>query len=265
MDLRVIAAGVLAAAGAACAQSWGTFGDFSLFSNPGGPWSYGWLPGGGGSFTLFDRQVMLGENLAGWTGTQFPDNAPIAAINPTASPQPVPQTTIIVPAQAAWARPGAGGESAVFRFTAPYAGSYTINGVFRQIDPGGSATHISVRIRGNAIMGIDLPISGAIVMDPSPPIQLAGGDTIEFIVGPGAGTSGSGMEVEGHISRAILCYPNCDQSTAPPILNIADFACFLNLFAAGDHYANCDGSTQPPILTVNDFSCFLNRFAAGCP
>ena len=29
-------------------------------------------------------------------------------------------------------------------------------------------------------------------------------------------------------------------------------------------YANCDGSTTAPVLNVLDFSCFLNRFAAGC-
>ena len=29
------------------------------------------------------------------------------------------------------------------------------------------------------------------------------------------------------------CYPNCDNSTTPPILNVADFTCFLNRFAAG--------------------------------
>jgi hypothetical protein len=30
-------------------------------------------------------------------------------------------------------------------------------------------------------------------------------------------------------------------------------------------YANCDASTIAPVLNVNDFVCFLNRFAAGCP
>jgi hypothetical protein len=29
-------------------------------------------------------------------------------------------------------------------------------------------------------------------------------------------------------------------------------------------YANCDGSTTSPVLNVNDFVCFNNRFAAGC-
>jgi hypothetical protein len=61
------------------------------------------------------------------------------------------------------------------------------------------------------------------------------------------------------------CYANCDGSTTEPILNVADFTCFLGKFAAGDPYANCDGSTTEPILNVADFTCFLNKFAAGCP
>jgi hypothetical protein len=62
-----------------------------------------------------------------------------------------------------------------------------------------------------------------------------------------------------------LCYPNCDNSSAPPALNVADFTCFLQKFAQDDPYANCDGSTAAPILNVNDFTCFLQRFAQGCP
>jgi trimeric autotransporter adhesin len=60
------------------------------------------------------------------------------------------------------------------------------------------------------------------------------------------------------------CYPNCDGSTTPPVLNVADFSCFLGKFAAGDPYANCDGSTIEPVLNVADFGCFLAKFAAGC-
>jgi len=62
-----------------------------------------------------------------------------------------------------------------------------------------------------------------------------------------------------------LCYANCDASTTPPILNVADFSCFLTRYAGGDAYANCDGSVQPPVLNVADFSCFLVKYAAGCP
>ena len=33
---------------------------------------------------------------------------------------------------------------------------------------------------------------------------------------------------------------------------------------ANNCYANCDSSTLTPILNVNDFICFGNKFAAGC-
>jgi hypothetical protein len=63
----------------------------------------------------------------------------------------------------------------------------------------------------------------------------------------------------------VVCYPNCDASTIAPVLNVNDFTCFLNRYAAGENYANCDASTIAPVLNVNDFTCFLNKYAAGCP
>jgi probable HAF family extracellular repeat protein len=62
-----------------------------------------------------------------------------------------------------------------------------------------------------------------------------------------------------------FCFPNCDDSTTIPVLNILDFVCFLQRFAAGDTYANCDGSSTAPILNLGDFICFQRAFAAGCP
>jgi hypothetical protein len=60
------------------------------------------------------------------------------------------------------------------------------------------------------------------------------------------------------------CYANCDASTLTPCLNVNDFLCFNNLYAAGSSSANCDASTLTPILNVNDFLCFNNRYAANC-
>jgi hypothetical protein len=61
------------------------------------------------------------------------------------------------------------------------------------------------------------------------------------------------------------CYANCDGSSVIPALNVGDFTCFLQRFAAGEAYANCDQSTTAPMLNVGDFTCFLQRLAAGCP
>jgi hypothetical protein len=58
------------------------------------------------------------------------------------------------------------------------------------------------------------------------------------------------------------CYANCDLSTRAPVLNVNDFICFVNKFAAKDPYANC---SVDAVIDVNDFNCFLSKSAAGCP
>src|SRR5262245_17308096 len=96
---------------------------------------------------------------------------------------------------------------------------------------------------------------------------LAGGPyTIVGTIGqPDAGSlaAGSFSCVGGFWAAATAgnaCYANCDQSTLVPALNVNDFTCFLNAYAAGLPYANCDQSTIIPVLNVNDFTCFLNRY-----
>ncbi|MEX2219738.1 MAG: PQQ-dependent sugar dehydrogenase [Phycisphaerales bacterium] len=81
------------------------------------------------------------------------------------------------------------------------------------------------------------------------------------MVGSAGGPSGT----TGQVLRFVKCYANCDDSTQAPILNVADFGCFLARYAAGDPGANCDLSVTPPVLNVSDFGCFLTRYAAGCP
>lgn len=83
-------------------------------------------------------------------------------------------------------------------------------------------------------------------------------------ISAGGGVTGSTGAASFGVVFEPGCWANCDRSTTVPVLNAADFACFLNLFASGDSAANCDGSTLPPVLNVRDFACFLNRFAAGC-
>lgn len=58
----------------------------------------------------------------------------------------------------------------------------------------------------------------------------------------------------------LTCYANCDSSTTTPVLNVADFACFMEKFADGNFYADCNSSGM---LEVLDFSCFLARYANG--
>jgi len=88
------------------------------------------------------------------------------------------------------------------------------------------------------------------------------GDTI--YVG-GYAFNSSGNEEAFLWIGTVPCYANCDGSTAAPALNVSDFICFLDRYAAADPVANCDHSTAAPTLNIADFICFLNRYAAGCP
>jgi hypothetical protein len=58
------------------------------------------------------------------------------------------------------------------------------------------------------------------------------------------------------------CWANCDNSPGPERLNVGDFVCFLEQFAARGAYADCDRSGA---FNAMDFVCFQSRFAAGCP
>jgi hypothetical protein len=92
-------------------------------------------------------------------------------------------------------------------------------------------------------------------------VPVQAGQTYQIRVGGSSATAFGA----GTLTITLSCYANCDGSTIAPVLNVQDFACFLNRFASGDSYANCDESTEPPVLNVQDFACFLNRFATGCP
>ncbi len=62
------------------------------------------------------------------------------------------------------------------------------------------------------------------------------------------------------------CYADCDTTTGRGVLDIFDFLCFGNRFAANDPYAcDCDTSTGLGVCDIFDFLCFGNAFAAGCP
>ena len=61
------------------------------------------------------------------------------------------------------------------------------------------------------------------------------------------------------------CYADCDTQSGPGILDIFDFLCFGNRFAASDPYAcDCDTSTGTGICDIFDFLCFGNAFNKGC-
>jgi hypothetical protein len=111
---------------------------------------------------------------------------------------------------------------------------------------------------------INSPVSDFAGVEAGPAFYLSRSRT-NFDPATMAGPGSRNLPDPQILPEVLDCYANCDGSTTAPVLNVNDFTCFLNQFAAGDLQANCDESTTPPVLNVNDFTCFLNKFAAGCP
>jgi hypothetical protein len=99
---------------------------------------------------------------------------------------------------------------------------------------------------------------------PQPVTTLTLSQARNGLVGVYDFTASPGQDFD-NVVLSRVCYANCDDSTTSPVLNVGDFTCFLQKYAAGDAYANCDGSTTAPVLNVGDFTCFLQQYAAGCP
>jgi uncharacterized protein (TIGR03437 family) len=106
------------------AEFWDAVENFSTASNPAGAWSYGWAASLGGAVSLMTSdQGCPGTETACWQNAlPFPNTASLAK---NSTPYNVYYETVVVPTNALWL--GA-------RWTAPYAGKYTIVGSFQSID-----------------------------------------------------------------------------------------------------------------------------------
>ena len=80
------------------------------------------------------------------------------------------------------------------------------------------------------------------------------------------GVGGSGTSSYSVVAKVVpQCWADCDQTSGQMVLDIFDFLCFGNFFAAGDPYAcDCDTTTGPGVCDIFDFLCFGNAFGLGC-
>jgi hypothetical protein len=248
---------VFAATVSAAAQSFSTYGGFSSTSNPNGSWSAGWVLTPGGAWTLFDEPFQVTPAMPGWRGQNAPVGGPYVAINPTDQTQAVPGTTIEVPPTSAWCKPGASGEIALFRFTVPRNGTYSVSGVFQRIEPGNTnPTTGYILINGSPHLGFPLSADGfPLIADPVP-IQLRAGDLVDYGAGPGSSAPAAAVLVNGNVSGFGGCPADWNHSGG---VDSQDFFDFLTDFFAGNADFNNNGTTDS-----QDFFDFLADFFAGC-
>ena len=164
--------------------------DFTIASNPAGMWSYGWTSSLGGQFGLYsvsDSSSVMG--MITWMEAA-PYVAPYISRNMTSSS--ICSLSYCVPRNDLLFEPGETGGYSVVRWTAPYAGTLTIQGVFEGLDVGrltGSDVHVLLNsgtsLLSGRISGQQTPLSYELT------VTVSGGDTIDFAVGPGLSGAGN--------------------------------------------------------------------------
>lgn len=156
--------------------------NFSTAQNPNGVWSYGYSYAVGGEFNAFATSASASNGLQTWFTLNLPDIGTLVYHN--ASLNPLSLSTATVAGLEAGFHPGI--ESlAIYRFTAPSAGTYNVEASFFTHDS--SATGVDVYVLkngGTSLFAAPLAHSGAYTFTFwSGGVTLAAGGTLDFVVG----------------------------------------------------------------------------------
>jgi hypothetical protein len=122
--------------------------DFSVASNPNGPYTYGSTPTLGGTFTPYTASLTDGNGIAVWyTPSTF--NIPGVAHNTTANDYTSPPSSIR-PFQLV-SHPDFGTNESVIRFTVPASGLYTISAAYEGESNSGTSTDVYILRNSNTV------------------------------------------------------------------------------------------------------------------
>lgn len=183
--------------------TWDISGDFNVnLGNPNGAWQYGYESRVAGApspstFTRYNNNVnTLGNSLDIWY-----DSAAAVDPNVTHNPTASDYTNYGVtwsPGEVSLG-PGVGGDLRAFtvaRWTAPIDGTYEVNVQFLDNQTGGDATDVYVYLNNLQYFTGSAGTTIGLGTGFHQSIALSAGDTLDFIVGPGADNSGGGNNTQ---------------------------------------------------------------------
>ena len=232
--------------------------DYATNSNPAGPWSYGWKGTIGGDFHLFTFHDF-NSGMDYWLKDPY---GPSSVYH-----NPSPETVYGFPPGTVWFGPGVEGHPDNFgaiRFTVPN-GAAGVYEVFSRVEPfmaGAGDTDFHIAKNGAEIFGTFLE-GNAQPQTNRHVLQLAAGNTVDFLIGRGADQMESGSALKIKVAISLL-----DTTNVPPtivqqpqgqIVNVGDTAQFT-VAAEGDaplsyqwrfNGADIDGATGTTLVIEN--------------
>jgi hypothetical protein len=185
----VLTVGLAIVVSASSALGYDAATEFSINSNPNGVWSYGWSTNLGSAFQLYTDTTYTYSNnptpgFDVWTFTST-NLYPSLWHNRTTNTITEPSSHVTLQAGQLAEHPGANGEYAIVRWTAPSAGGFSITSSFVGVDQDGVSTDVHVLRNNTAIFNgtvFGYGVSTAFATN----IVLGIGDTIDFAVGYGS-------------------------------------------------------------------------------
>ena len=144
------AAALVVTPGLGRAQTYDVRADYSA-SNPSGVWAYGFKPNLNGAFTPFTSTGLTAGTILYHSSNPTGDLTPGVFKNVGPAPLLVPGAIDYQPGEAAF-HPGINGTLAVYRFTAPAAGTYALTSRFYGLDADGPTnTNIFIELPNSAL------------------------------------------------------------------------------------------------------------------
>jgi hypothetical protein len=152
-------------------------GDFSTTSNPNGAWTFGYTPGvpgaEAGTFVVFSTASEVAAGVTVWFDpTNAVLNAPGVGLNDSGA-----TTNGVAPGEVAL-HPGQAGEYAIARWTAPAAGTYSVEVQFKEGDTGDTD---GLLLHNDSVLVTEASTSTSSMHQLS--VVMAAGDRLEVAVG----------------------------------------------------------------------------------
>lgn len=162
--------------------------DFSFVNNPNRAWSYGFTSALGGNLSLYTNKTTNDFGVDCWYGSDPVHWTPGVGKNESGKTLTNVENSITFAPGDMVFHPNSNGENSVVRWTAPAAGTCTIDASFALIDQ--QAKDVDVHVMHNGSSIFDSVVSGYLdsqSYSSASPITVAKNDTIDFVVGVGPG------------------------------------------------------------------------------
>ena len=193
--------------------------NFSLLSNPNGTWSYLYAQTAGAASILMTQATS--GSLSSWSNGQPQPGLQFIEKNTTTST--ITSGTLVLPTNLLDMDPESG--AADTEWTAPSSGVFTITGSFQGVDTSEASHQVEILENGSTVLLSPTTISTfGQVVNFSYTVDLATGNTLDFVVNTGSVSTDLGTGFDATIKPAAV--------PQPPLFDVGTTT---NPVPAGDH------------------------------